>query len=87
MPSELIVLGQFKKLTPVEDGPDFECDGWIFTCQAELVNLMTMLETTGGKNLYVSLDGTHKLLYNGWILINFISETIIDSEGGEYVVD
>jgi hypothetical protein len=41
---------------------------------------------TKGTNVYVSCDGTFKLLHNGWVLLNMILETIVDSDGGIYMI-
>jgi hypothetical protein len=47
-----------------------------------LLNVTNVLLATNGTNVYVSCDGTYKLLHNGWVVLNLISETIVDSDGG-----
>ena len=79
----MIILKKFTYRSTMKGGPDQECDSWVFSCKAELLNIKAVLDCTGGKDVYVSLDGTHKLLCNEWVLLNMISETLIDSAGGK----
>lgn len=60
-------------------------EGWVFSSKALLLNLANVLQATNGTNVYLSCDGTYKLLHNGWVLLNLISETIVESDGGTIV--
>ena len=82
----MLVLQKFTYTSHQINGPDQEVDGWIFSCKAELLNIKAVLDCTNGKDIYVSLDGTHKLVCNGWLLLNMISETIVDSCDGKFVL-
>jgi hypothetical protein len=59
-------------------------DGWVFTCKSEIMNLQAQLRCSGNNGIYVSCDGTYKLTNNDWVLLNLISETIVDSHGGNF---
>ena len=58
-------------------------DGWVFTCKSEILNLQALLQCSAVNGLYVSCDGTYKLTNHDWVLLNLISETIVDSHGGK----
>lgn len=80
-PSRMLVLRQFDQ--PQEYAG--VVSGWVFTCKSELMNLRALLQcpSTSANGLYLSGDGTYKLTNNGWVMLNLISETVIDSEGGK----
>jgi DNA-binding IscR family transcriptional regulator len=79
---EMLVLQKFTQTTTVES-ENAVSEGWVFSSQALLLNLVHVLEATDGKDVYLSCDGTYKLLHNGWVLINLISETLVDCDGGQ----
>jgi hypothetical protein len=58
-------------------------DGWVFSCKSEILNLQQLLHCSSAHGLYVSCDGTYKLTNHDWVLLNLISETIVDSHGGK----
>jgi hypothetical protein len=84
--AEMLILKRFQYTSTQEGGISQECDGWVFSCKAELLNIKAVLDCTNGEGIYVSLDGTHKLLCNGWVLINLISETLVDSHDGKDIL-
>jgi hypothetical protein len=77
----MLVLKQFSQATTIGTNTTVS-EGWVFSSKALLLNLANLLRATNGSNVYVSCDGTYKLLHNGWVLLNMISETIVDSDGG-----
>jgi hypothetical protein len=80
--SEMIVLQKFTQTSTV--GTDLIIsDGWVFTSKALLKNVAAVLQATNGDHVYLSCDGTFKLLHSGWVLLNLISETLVDSHGGK----
>jgi hypothetical protein len=48
------------------------------------MNLQALLRCSGNNGIYASCDGTYKLTNNDWVLLNLISETIVDSHGGKF---
>jgi hypothetical protein len=48
------------------------------------MNLQTLLRCSGKYGIYFNCDGTYKLTNNDWVLLNLITETIIDSHGGKF---
>lgn len=85
LPSDHLMI--LKKFTAtVKNGTQSDkSPGWVFSCRRLVENFLSVLQCTQGRHVYVSCDGTYKLLANGWILLNIISETIVDSCGGMYV--
>jgi hypothetical protein len=81
----MIVLGDFQQETENDEGVLVQCQGWVFCSKDELLNCKAFFECTGGENLYASFDTTFKLLYNGWTLSNMITETIVESKGGNII--
>lgn len=82
---KLLILSKFTSAVKkdLKDGTqEAQSSGWVFSCRRLVENFLSVLRCTQGRHLYVSCDGTYKLLANGWVLLNMISETIIDSSGG-----
>jgi hypothetical protein len=77
----MLVLKQFSQATTTGSATTVS-EGWVFSSKALLLNLANVLQATNGTNVYVSCYGTYKLLHNGWVLMNLISETIVASDGG-----
>jgi hypothetical protein len=77
----MLVLKQFTQAT-TSGSKTTVSEGWVFSSKSLLLNLANVLQATNGTNVYVSCDGTYKLLHNGWVLLNLISETIVNSDGG-----
>jgi hypothetical protein len=79
---EMLVLQKFTQNTYVETKTAVS-EGWVFSSKALLLNQCRVLAATNGKDVYLSCDATYKLLRNGWVLINLISETLVESNGGQ----
>jgi hypothetical protein len=77
--NEMIVV---KKFTQATTGTEtIISSGWVFSSKAIFTNLVKVLQVTNGDKVYLSCDGTFKLLHSGWVLLNLISETLVGSKG------
>jgi hypothetical protein len=80
--NEMIVLKKFTQVSTTGTETIIS-SGWVFSSKALLTNLAKVLQVTNGDKVYLSCDGTFKLLHSGWVLLNLISETLVDSKGGK----
>ena len=80
------VISTFKQRAINDDGDSVLCEGWTFTCKAEIYNLIAVLNCQNRRGLSVAIDTTYKVLQNGWSVSTIIAETIVSSEGGIYYI-
>ena len=71
---DIVCLQQFEAMIPASN-PPVKTLGFVFSSPALLGNIKTALrDMTQGLSL--ALDGTYKLLYNGWVLCILATHTV-----------
>jgi hypothetical protein len=83
--ADMLVHNRFDQECEDVDGNPVKCDGWIFSSNSELHNLMYVLEAFDAYGMCLSVDSTYKVLHNGWALTTLIAETLIDSHDGNHI--
>jgi len=77
-----VVLGQFNQSATNDEGETVQCQGFIASNKMMLDNIQ-LLHVAQPDGLVLYLDGTYKLLDNGWVLILLGGVTLNVSAYGE----